>query len=150
MATLREAGAPADVQSVRELFAEYARAVDEPCCFGGFERELAELPLGYVVLLLAQEEGIAAGCVAVRELDRSTAEMKRLYVRAAYRGRGIGRLLAEAAIAAARHAGYARMVLDSLPKMQEALALYRALEFREVAPYLAQPTPGASCFELRL
>ena len=88
--------------------------------------------------------------MAVRILDSGTAEMKRLYVRPAYRGRRIGRELAEAAIAAAREAGYRRIVLDSLPKMREALALYRALEFREVPPYLAQPTPGATCFELRL
>jgi ribosomal protein S18 acetylase RimI-like enzyme len=150
MAMLREARAPADVESVRRLFAEYARAVDEPCCFAGFERELAELPRGYLVLLLALETDALAGCVAVRELDRSTAEMKRLYVRSACRGRGIGRALAEAAIAAARAGGYERIVLDSLPKMREALALYRELDFREVPPYLAQPTPGASCFELRL
>jgi ribosomal protein S18 acetylase RimI-like enzyme len=101
-------------------------------------------------LLLSHEEGTATGCVGVRALDRSTAEMKRLYVKADYRGRGIGRRLAEAAIAAARNAGYERIVLDSLPKMRAALALYRDLDFREVPPYLAQPTPGASCFELRL
>jgi putative acetyltransferase len=150
MATLREASTPADVESVRLLFAEYARAVDEPCCFAGFERELAALPLGYRVLLLAHDHGVAAGCVGVRELDPGTAEMKRLYVKPSYRGRGLGRELAEAAIAAARAAGYERMVLDSLPKMREALALYGALEFREVPPYLAQPTPGARCFELTL
>jgi putative acetyltransferase len=150
MARLREASAPADLDEVRELFAEYARAVDEPCCFAGFERELAEVPSGYVVLLLAHEGSAAAGCVALRELDRGTAEMKRLYVRPGHRGRGIGRVLAEAAITAAREAGYERIVLDSLPKMREALALYRELQFREVPPYLAEPTPGAKCFELSL
>jgi putative acetyltransferase len=150
MAMLREARAPADVQSVRELFAEYAHAVGEPCCFAGFERELAQVSSLYRVLVLAEEAGASAGCVAVRELDGGTAEMKRLYVRPPYRGLGIGRALAEAAIAAARSAGHRRIVLDSLPKMQAALALYRGLGFREVPPYLAQPTPGASCFELRL
>ena len=113
MATLHEARAPGDVESARQLFAEYARAVDEPCCFAGFERELAALP------------------------------------GPPFRGRGIGRALAEAAIAAARRAGYGRMVLDSLPSMREALVLYRELGFREVPPYLAQPTPGATCFELK-
>jgi GNAT superfamily N-acetyltransferase len=150
MATLVEATAPADIASVRELFAEYARGVAEPCCFAGFERELAALPEGYVVLLLAQEGAAPAGCVGVRALDPQTAEMKRLYVRSAFRGGGIGRILSEAAIAAARRGGYQRIVLDSLPKMHAALTLYRQLEFREVAPYLAQPTPGALCFELRL
>ena len=150
MATLVEATAQRDIESVRQLFAEYARAVDEPCCFAGFERELAELPGGYLVLKLAKEDRTAAGCVGLRCVDPRTAEMKRLYVCPAFRGLGIGRALAEAAILAARHRGYERIVLDSLPKMREALALYQQLSFREIAPYLSQPTPGAICFELRL
>ena len=150
MARLRDASAPADLDAVRTLFAEYARGVDEPCCFAGFERELADLPQGYLVLFLSQEEGVPAGCVGLRELDRGTAELKRLYVRPAFRGHGIGRALAEAVIAAARAGGYGRIVLDSLPKMHAARAPYRSLDFRETAPYLAQPTPGASCFERSL
>src|SRR5689334_4235633 len=150
MPRLREATAPADVDAVRALFAEYARGVDEPRCFAGFERELAELPRGYLVLFITHQDDLAAGCVAVREVDRGTAEMKRLYVRAPFRGLGIGRALAEAAIGAARDAGYERIVLDTLPQMGEAHALYRSLGFSEVQPYLAQPTPGASCFERRL
>ena len=150
MARLREASAPGDFDVVRSLFAEYARSVDEPCCFAGFERELADLPRGYVVLFLFYEEAAAAGCVGLREVDRGTAEMKRLYVRPAWRGRGVGRALAEAAIGTARAAGYERIVLDSLPKMHEARALYRSRDVREIAPYLAQPTPGADCFERRL
>ena len=150
MARLHEASAPADVQSARQLFAEYAQAVDAPCCFAGLEREIRELPRGYRLLLLAYEDDVLAGCVALRELDRATAEVKRLYVRSPYRGRGTGRALIEAAIAAARKAGYGRVVLDSLPSMCAALALYRALGFRGIAPYLAEPTPGASCFELEL
>jgi ribosomal protein S18 acetylase RimI-like enzyme len=147
MARLREASAPEDIDAVRSLFAEYARSVDEPCCFAGFERELAELPTGYLVLFLSYEEAVPAGCVGLREVSRGTAEMKRLYVRSAWRGRGLGRALAQAAIGAARAAGYERIVLDSLPKMREARALYRSLDFRETARYLAQPTPGADCFE---
>ena len=150
MARLREASVPRDLDAVRALFAEYARSVDEPCCFTGFERELAELPRGYRALFIAEEDGVAAGCVGLREVDRGTAEMKRLYVRSAWRGRGLGRALAQAAIDAARFAGYARIVLDSLPKMREARALYRSLDFREIAPYLAQPTPGADCFQRTL
>jgi GNAT superfamily N-acetyltransferase len=150
MARLREASAPGDLDAVRSLFAEYARSVDEPCCFAGFERELADLPRGYLVLFLIYEEAVPAGCVGVREVDLGTAEMKRLYVRPAWRGLGLGRALAQAAIDAARSGGYARIVLDSLPKMHEAQALYRSLDFREAAPYLAQPTPGATCFERRL
>ena len=146
MARLVEATGEAQVAVVRELFAEYARAVDEPCCFAGFERELDSLPGEYRLFLLDD----AAGCVAVRFLDRQTAEMKRLYVRAAHRGRGLGRVLAEAAIAAAREAGCARIVLDTLPKMREAQALYGMLGFKPIVPYLKNPTPGALCFELSL
>jgi len=146
MARLMQATGAAEVAAVRELFAEYARMVDEPCCFADFERELASLPGDYR-LFLAEE---AAGCVGVRLLSPETAEMKRLYVRNAHRGKGLGRALAEAAIAAAREAGCARIVLDTLPKMSEAQALYRTLKFRPIAPYLENPTPGALCFELKL
>ena len=146
MARLVEATGPAQVAVVRGLFAEYARLVDEPCCFADFEAELASLPGEYKLFLLED----AAGCVAVRFLDPQTAEMKRLYVRDAHRGKGLGRVLAEAAITAARQAGCARIVLDTLPKMNEAQALYRTLRFRPIAPYLKNPTPGALCFELSL
>jgi putative acetyltransferase len=146
MAQLIEATRPEEVACVRELFAEYARIVDEPCCFAGFEHELASLPDEYRLFLANS----AAGCVAVRFLDSETAEMKRLYVRAAHRGRGLGRALAEAAIAVAREAGCSRIVLDTLPKMREAQALYQTLGFQKTGAYLPVPTPGAICFELRL
>ena len=146
MARLVEATAAAQVACVRELFAEYARMVNEPSCFADFERELESLPGDYR-LFLAEP---AAGCVAVRLLDPETAEMKRLYVRAEPGGRGRGRGLAAIAIAAAREAGCTRIVLDTLPKMREARELYRALAFRPIAPYLDKPTPGALCLELRL
>jgi putative acetyltransferase len=146
MAALIQATAPEDVERVRALFAEYARAVNAPQCFVGLDRELAALPAGYFVLLLASE---SAGCVGVRRLDAGTAEMKRLYVRPAYRGHGLGRRLAEAAIAAARRQGCRRIVLDSLPGMREARSLYRLLGFEEIPSYSEAPTPGATCFELR-
>src|SRR5262245_51014792 len=146
MAKPVEATGPEEIRAVRELFAEYARLVDAPCCFADFERELAALPGEYRLFLLPD----AAGCVAVRFLDRETAEMKRLYVRGAQRGKGLGRALAEAAIRTARAAGCRRIVLDTLPKMAEAQALYRALGFRKIATYLPVPTPGAICMELSL
>jgi GNAT superfamily N-acetyltransferase len=146
MPRLVEATSAAQIAAVRELFAEYARSVDEPCCFVGFERELDALPGDYR-LFLADDGG---GCVALRLLDADIAEMKRLYVRGTHRGSGLGRTLAEAAIGAAREAGCARIVLDTLPKMRAAQALYRTLGFRPIAPYLEKPTPGALCFELRL
>jgi putative acetyltransferase len=146
MARLVEATRAEQVAMVRGLFAEYARLVDEPACFVGFERELEALP-GEYRLLLAEA---AAGCVAVRLLDAGTAEMKRLYVRSAHRGKGLGRVLAQAAIDVAREAGCARIVLDTLPKMREAQALYALLGFTRIEPYLREPTPGALCYELKL
>jgi putative acetyltransferase len=146
MARLVEATRAEQVAIVRGLFAEYARLVDEPACFVDFERELEALPGDYR-LLLAEA---AAGCVAVRLLDAGTAEMKRLYVRSAHRGKGLGRALAQAAIDLAREAGCARIVLDTLPKMREAQALYDLLGFRKIEPYLPEPTPGALCYELKL
>jgi putative acetyltransferase len=154
MANIVHATQATQVAAVRALFAEYARAVDAPCCFVGLERELATLPGEYAPpagrLLLALDALSSAGCVALRPLDAGTAEIKRLYVRPAYRGQGLGRALAEAAIAAARQTGRSRVVLDTLPSMGGAIALYRSLDFEEVAPYLAAPTPGAVCYQLRL
>ena len=139
---------------MRALFREYERWVDEPCCFASFERELAELPGEYGppagLLLLAHEDGVPAGCVALRPLDGDNCEMKRLYVRPAYRGRGLGRRLAEAVVGAARAAGCRVLLLDTLPKMTPAIALYGALGFVPRGPYAAAPTPGALFFELRL
>ena len=146
MARLAEATGAAEVATVRELFAEYARLVDEPCCFADFQRELDTLPGDYRLFLADGD----AGCVAIRLLDPQTAEMKRLYVRGAHRGKGIGRALAQTAIRVAREAGCARIVLDTLPKMREAQALYESLRFRGIPPYLDAPPPGALCFELRL
>jgi putative acetyltransferase len=132
MARLIEASSPAEIARVRELFAEYVRGVDEPCCFVDFQRELDSLP-GEYRLFLAADDG---GCVALRLLSPDTAEMKRLYVRPAHRGTRLGRALAEAAIAAAREAGCARIVLDTLPQMREAQALYALLGFKAIGPYL--------------
>ena len=146
MARLVEATSAAQIDAVRKLFAEYVRMVDAPACFVGFEQELASLP-GEYRLFLADGD---AGCVALRMLEGDTAEMKRLYVRPAHRGKGLGRALAEGAIAAAREAGCARIVLDTLPQMREAQAMYASLGFKPIGPYLREPTPGARCLELRL
>jgi putative acetyltransferase len=154
MSEIHPARPGADLDAVRALFREYQAWVAEPCCFAGFERELAELPGEYGppggLLLLALEDGAPAGCAALRPLDGAAAEMKRLYVRPAFRGRGLGRRLAEAVIAAARAGGYGALRLDSLPKMTSALALYAVLGFAPRGPYAREPTPGARFFELRL
>ena len=139
------------LEEVRALFLEYARELGFSLCFQGFDEELAALPGAYApprgALLLAPE----LGCVALRPLDAGTAEMKRLYLRPAARGQGLGLELAEAAIAEARALGYARMVLDTIAQtMDRAIAMYRALGFREIAPYYHNPIPGALYLELRL
>jgi GNAT superfamily N-acetyltransferase len=143
-----------DIEIARILFREYEQGVAEPCCFAGFERELAALPGEYAppggALLLARDSGGDAGCVALRRLDAARGEMKRLYVRGGRRGSGLGRSLALAAIEAARGAGYSRLVLDTLPKMTEAIALYNALGFAPTGPYSSTPTPGAIFFQLSL
>lgn len=147
---IRAARTPEDLAVARELFREYAAGTDAPACFVAFEDELAALPGDYAPpsgRLLLAGDGEPAGCVALRRLDAGTAEIKRLYVRAAHRGTGLGRSLALAAIAAARETGARRVVLDTLPSMIQAQALYRSLGFRESAAYLASPTPGALCFE---
>jgi putative acetyltransferase len=154
MAGIVKAASSRDIASVRTLFEEYARAVDTPACFEGFARELDALPGEYAppggALFLALEAGQPAGCSALRRIDAATGEMKRLYVRPAFRAGGTGRELAQAVIAAARETGYTRLVLDTLPGMIEAQALYRSLGLRPIGPYLACPTPGASCYELTL
>jgi putative acetyltransferase len=136
---------PGDSETVRELLREYADSLEVDLAFQDFESELAD-PLGfYEVVLLAE-----GGCVALRRIDERTCEMKRLYVRPAARGSGLGRLLAEAVIAAARARGYERMLLDTLPTMAAAKRLYESLGFRETTPYRHNPIAGSSFLELTL
>jgi len=142
-----------DIEDVRILFGEYSGLVAEALCFQNFDQEREALPGEYAppggVLLIARDGEAPAGCVALRRLDAATGEMKRMYVREAYRGSGLGRRLAAEVIAEARKRKYARVVLDTLPKLAPAIALYRDLGFRETGPYLDAPTPGALCFELK-
>lgn len=139
------------VGTVRELFLEYAAWLTVDLCFQDFEAELAALPGKYApptgAILLAQVDGAVAGCVAMRRLEASVAEMKRLWVRQSFRSGGIGKRLIEAIIERARAAGYARLRLDTLPQMKTALVLYRALNFYEVPAYYNNPVPGAIFLE---
>ena len=144
-----------EVELVRELFLEYASSLGIDLAFQGFDHELLTLPGDYAperrgALLLAWADGACLGCVAVRALDPPRCEMKRLFVRPAGRGLGLGRRLAEEAIERARVLGYARMLLDTLPAMSEARALYRSLGFVETTPYRFNPIPGTTFLELQL
>ena len=148
------ASTPQQIEQARTLFLEYASSLGFDLGFQDFDEEVANLPGDYAppsgTILLASTRGEAAGCVAVRALDAETCEMKRLYVRPSARGAGVGRLLAEAVIEAARAAGYRRMRLDTVPSMREARDLYAKLGFREVDPYRYNPIPDTSFMELDL
>jgi ribosomal protein S18 acetylase RimI-like enzyme len=142
------------LRTIRRLFVQYAKDIGVDLCFQGFEQELAELPGRYAPpdgrLLLAVEKRRPAGCVALRKIGNNVCEMKRLYVRPAFRGNGLGRELANAVIAAAREIGYRRMRLDTLASMKPAIALYESLGFKQVAPYCHNPNADAVFMELKL
>jgi ribosomal protein S18 acetylase RimI-like enzyme len=175
MIRLTEARSAEEIEQARTLFREYEASLGFDLCFQGFAAELAGLPGEYAAprgrLLLAVEEtgvqgglgaagsgapGLAgdvpalAGCVALRPLADDASEMKRLYVRPAFRGRGFGRQLACAVIDAARAIGYRRLRLDTVPSMKEAIPLYHSLGFRDIPPYRPNPIPGALYLELFL
>ncbi|MBI5486450.1 MAG: GNAT family N-acetyltransferase [Deltaproteobacteria bacterium] len=145
---------PDHVAHARALFLEYAATLGFDLSFQGFDAELAALPGGYAApggaLLLAYVGDDVAGCVAMRPFDEGICEMKRLYVRPAYRGLGVGRRLATEIIEAARAAGYARMRLDTVPTMVEAIAMYRAVGFVEIGAYRVNPVEGAVYLEMDL
>jgi len=139
-----------DVAIVRELFLEYAQSLGVDLTFQDFEREVASLPGDYDPILVAHWNSEVAGCVALHAWDRDVCEMKRLYVRPAFRGHAIGRTLAERIIAEAREKRFARMRLDTLPIMREAQELYRSLGFVEIPPYRFNPIDGSKFMELEL
>jgi ribosomal protein S18 acetylase RimI-like enzyme len=171
---IEQASGDAGTAQARELFLEYAAWLKVDLCFQGFQQELDTLPGKYAPpegrLLLAHAGGEAAGCIALRALEESalkagaieeralkagaleagTGEVKRLYVRPAFRGRGIARRLTAELLAAARAIGYSRLRLDTLEFMSEAAALYRSLGFVDIAPYYHNPLPGVVYMELVL
>ena len=142
------------IQQVKFLFSEYASSLDFDLSFQNFEDELANLPGEYSppggAILLAYYEESAAGCVAMRKLAEDVCEMKRLYVRQAFRGKKIGKALSVAIIEEAKKRGYSRMRLDTVPSMKEAIQLYRNLGFKETRPYRYNPRAGAMFLELIL
>jgi putative membrane protein len=144
-----------DIRTARELFVEYGQSLGFSLSFQNFDQEYLSLPGKYAPpkgrLLLAEVDGRAAGCVALRPLETGVCEMKRLYLRPDFRGLGLGRKLAEAIIAEGKAIGYFAMRLDTVEdKMMAAVALYRALGFHEIGAYTANPMSGAKFMELEL
>ena len=153
--TIIEAESKAEIDAARTLFNEYAAGLGFSLCFQDFDAEVAGLPGDYARpsgrLLLAVSGDQFAGCIGLRKLVEDTCEMKRLFLRPQFRGAGVGRQLVAAVLAEARASGYQRIRLDTLPgKMDHAIALYRSLGFREIAPYYHNPVPGATFMELDL
>jgi ribosomal protein S18 acetylase RimI-like enzyme len=143
------------IDYVRTLFHEYASSLGFSLCFQSFDAELAGLPGEYSPpegqLLLAFCDSIPAGCVALRKLEDGICEMKRLYIRPEFRGRGLGRDLVLALIEQAGQSMYGKMRLDTIAaSMAEAVGLYRSLGFRDIPPYCRNPISGAIYLELDL
>jgi GNAT superfamily N-acetyltransferase len=153
-AQIREALILQELPIVRQLFEEYASGLGIDLCFQRFAEELAGLPGSYARpvggIWLAIVGGEVAGGVALRPLGAEACELKRMYVRPAFRGQGVGRQLVDRALAEARHAGYRRVCLDTLASMDAAISLYRSVGFRATAPYYDNPVQGALFFECDL
>jgi len=147
-----------DIEAARAIFREYASTLSVDLDFQDFQTELTNLPGDYAPprggLLLARVSGALAGCCALRPMDSSdypnAAEMKRLFVRKAFRGFGLGRQLTEAILDEARRAGYSSVLLDTLDEMEAARALYEDLGFEEIPPYYHNPHAGAHYLKVDL
>jgi len=147
-----------ELDALRDIFREYAASLKVDLCFQGFEQELIALPGEYAeprgALLMARVDGQVAGCCALRPMDSvdypNACEMKRLYVRPAFRGLGLGRQLADAIMDAARIGGYAYVLLDTLDDMEAARTLYEDLGFEEIPPYYHNPIAGAHYLKAEL
>jgi ribosomal protein S18 acetylase RimI-like enzyme len=150
-----QAETSAHISQARGLFLEYAQSLGFSLCFQNFDKELADLPGDYAPpagrLLLAEYEDQLAGCVALHKLEPTICEMKRLYLRPQFRGKGLGRALADHVISESRKIGYELLRLDTVePVMKDAVSMYRKLGFKEIAPYRENPMPGTLYMELQL
>jgi GNAT superfamily N-acetyltransferase len=150
---IRQAESPADIAHARDLFQEYAAWLNIDLCFQNFDEELATLPGKYAPprgrLFLAGDDPV--GCIALRPLEEAgIGEVKRLYVRPAARGTGLGRALVESVLTHARDIGYRELRLDTADWMRDAVRLYERLGFLECSPYYHNPMPGAVYMSLVL
>ncbi len=151
---IRDAETPARIEAVRQLFAEYAAALDVDLGFQSIAAELAALPGPYAppggALLLAEIDARAVGCVALRPQEPGIAEIKRLYVRPEHRGAGLGRRLSEAICSRATGLGYRAVRLDTLERLRPAVGLYESMGFVRIPPYNDNPLDGVAWFEKSL
>jgi ribosomal protein S18 acetylase RimI-like enzyme len=147
---IESAETPEFVAAIRKLFVEYSESLEVNLCFQGFAEELAKLPGDYARpagrLALAFQGNEVVGCGALRPLSSDVCEMKRLYVCPAFRGNRAGGAMIDALIGSAREIGYQRMRLDTLPSMATAIAIYRSLGFKEIAPYRGEPCARSLIF----
>ena len=145
---------PAQWREARRLIEAYAASLGVDLSYENFAQEIEHLPVEYGppngAFLIAEAGGRAIGCVGLHAFDDTTGEIKRLYVDPAARGLGAGRALAERIVARGREIGYTRLVLDTLPTMSEAQALYASLGFIPIEPYRFNPVPGTSFLALKL
>ena len=145
-----------DMDVIRELFREYQAWLDVDLCFQDFEGELKSLPgayappLGQAYLAKDETSGQIDGCIAVRPRDNGRCEMKRLYVRDAWRGRGLGRELAALSLVKAKAAGHTHMCLDTLGHLTSAIALYKSMGFQEIDAYYDNPLDDVRYMEIEL
>ena len=154
MTTTRSVTTPDEIEILRTLFLEYEASLGIDLSFQQFDEEVSSLPGDYAppdgFLFLAFSDDEPAGCSAVRKISDGICELKRMYVRPAFRRLGIGKVLASEAIKTARHSGYRLMRLDTLPGMTQAITLYRSLGFISIPPYRFNPIPGTLFMELKL
>lgn len=155
MTAIRPAVSPEEIEKIKTLFTEYQQWLNFSLCFQGFDQELAGLPGKYAPpmgrLYLAESQGSVCGCVALRPMDEpGVCEMKRLFVREAFRGQGIGKLLTERIVSDAKAIGYHTMRLDTLQRMETARMLYRQLGFTDIPAYYNNPLDEVVYLELTL
>jgi putative acetyltransferase len=143
-----------ELEEVRNIFIEYSEYLQVDLCFQNFEKELQTLhhvyspPQGCIIL--AKQNDVTVGCIALKPIDEGVCEMKRLYVRSEARGEGLGRKLVEELISFARKSAYTTLKLDTVSKLKEAISLYRSLGFVETSPYVYNPLSDVLYFELQL
>lgn len=148
---IREATCADDIAIAADLFREYQTWLDVDLCFQDFEAELLNVAEMYAqprgIIYIASVNGEDVGVGALRPVSGDRCEMKRVYVRESARGLGVGKCIIDMLIARGQQAGYETMVLDTLPKLEMAQAIYRALGFRKIPPYYNNPLPGVVYFE---